>query len=124
MIKEFLESALSEDLSSHLLNEKEENEALQNKKNGYSFKTVKSDIGQFDIEFPRDRDSSFEPQIVKKRQTILTEDLDSKIISLYASGMSYSGISVHIKDMYGIDISTSTITNITDKIIPKRKKFR
>ena len=63
-------------------------------------------------------------KIIKKRQTILTEDLDNKIISLYAGGMSYSAISAHIKDMYGIDISTSTITNITDKIIPKIKEFK
>jgi transposase-like protein len=124
LIKEFLESALSEELSSHLLNEKEENDALQNKRNGYSSKTVKADIGQFEIDTPRDRDGSFEPQIIKKRQTVLTEDLDSKIISLYAGGMSYSSISSHIRDMYGIDISTSTITNITDKIIPKIKEFK
>lgn len=124
LIKEFLESALSEELSSHLLNEKEENDALQNKRNGYSTKTVKADIGQFEIDTPRDRDGSFEPQIIKKRQTVLTEDLDSKIISLYAGGMSYSSISSHIRDMYGIDISTSTITNITDKIIPKIKEFK
>ena len=124
LIKEFLESALSEELNAHLLTEKEENDALQNKRNGYSSKTVKADIGQFEIDIPRDRDSSFEPQIVKKRQTILTEDLDNKIISLYAGGMSYSSISSHIKDMYGIDVSTSTITNITDKIIPKIKEFK
>jgi len=124
LIKEFLESALSEELSSHLLNEKEENDALQNKRNGYSAKTVKADIGQFEIDTPRDRDGSFEPQIIKKRQTVLTEDLDNKIISLYAGGMSYSSISSHIRDMYGIDISTSTITNITDKIIPKIKEFK
>ena len=124
LIKEFLESALSEELSSHLLNEQEENDALQNKRNGYSSKTVKADIGQFEIDTPRDRDGSFEPQIIKKRQTVLTEDLDNKIISLYAGGMSYSSISSHIRDMYGIDISTSTITNITDKIIPKIKEFK
>jgi transposase-like protein len=105
LIKEFLESALSEELSSHLLNEREENDDLQNKKNGYSTKTIKSDIGQFEIDTPRDRDGSFEPQIIKKRQTILTEDLDNKIISLYAGGMSYSSISSHIRDMYGIEIS-------------------
>ena len=104
--------------------QKEENDTLQNKSNGYSTKTVKADIGQFDVDIPRDRDGSFEPQIIKKRQTILTEDLDNKIISLYAGGMSYSAISSHIGDMYGIEISTSTITNITDKIIPKIKEFK
>lgn len=124
LIKEFLESALSEELNTHLISEKEENDVLYNKRNGYSTKTVKADIGQFEMDTPRDRDGSFEPQIIKKRQTILTEDLDNKIISLYAGGMSYSAISSHIKDMYGIDISTSTITNITDKIIPKIKEFK
>ncbi len=128
LIKEFLESALSEELSSHLLIEsediKKDGDHYSNKRNGYSTKTIKADIGQFEIDTPRDRDGSFEPQIIKKRQTILTEDLDNKIISLYAGGMSYSAISAHIKDMYGIDISTSTITNITDKIIPKIKEFK
>jgi len=95
-----------------------------NKRNGYTSKTIKSDIGQFELNTPRDRDGSFEPQIIKKGQTVLTEDLDKKIINLYASGMSYSSISTHIKNMYGIDISTSTITNITDKIIPKIKEFK
>lgn len=136
LIKEFLEVALSEELNSHLADEKKEcfekrrggydgfYPSYSNKRNGYSTKTVKSDTGQFDIDIPRDRDSNFEPQIVKKRQTILTEDLDKKIINLYGSGMSYSSISSHIKDMYDIDISTSTMTSITDKIIPKIKEFK
>ena len=66
----------------------------------------------------------YKPQIVKKRQSILTEDLDRKIIGLYGLGMSYSSISKYIKELYDIDISTSTITNITDKIIPKIAEFK
>jgi len=120
LIKEFLEEALTEELDTHLKDEQDNS----NKRNGYSYKTIKSDIGKFELEVPRDRTSSFEPQIIKKGQTILTEDLDNKIISLYAGGMSYSDISSHIKDMYDIDISTSTITNITDKIIPRIKEFK
>ena len=100
LIKEFLESALSEELSSHLLIEsediKKDGDHYSNKRKGYSTKTIKADIGQFEIDTPRDRDGSFEPQIIKKRQTILTEDLDNKIISLYAGGMSYSSIYSHL----------------------------
>ncbi|MCB1713227.1 MAG: IS256 family transposase, partial [Candidatus Riesia sp.] len=135
LIKEFLEAALSEEINGYLSGEESDNNTniddkdnyygdVNNKRNGYSSKIVKSDVGEFELNTPRDRVGKFEPQIVKKGQTILTEDLDKKIINLYASGMSYSAIVSHIQDMYGINISTSTITNITDKIIPKIKEFK
>ena len=71
---------------------------------------VKTDRGQFELNTPRDRNSSFEPKIVKKGQTILTPELDDKIITLYSYGMSYRDISSHIEEIYDIEISKSTIT--------------
>jgi len=125
LIKEFLEVALKAELSSHLDQEGNSlDEDFDNKRNGNYSKIVKTDCDQFDLEVPRDRNASFKPQIVKKRQSILTEDLDRKIIGLYGLGMSYSLISKYIKELYDIDISTSTITNITDKIIPKIAEFK
>ena len=124
LIKEFLEIALKEELKSHLNQEKDLlDEDFSNKRNGNYSKIVKTDSDQFDIEVPRDRNASFNPEIVKKRQSVLTEDLDKKIIGLYGLGMSYSSISRHIKELYDIDVSTSTITNITDKIVPKITEF-
>jgi transposase-like protein len=86
-------------LSDHLNHQKSENVA-GNRKNGITSKMVKTDQGQFQLESPRDRDSSFEPQIIKKGQSVLTPEPDDKIIALYGFGMSYRDISKHIEDMY------------------------
>lgn len=122
MIKEFVEEALKAELAEHIDNDKESN--IDNRKNGTSSKVVKTDYGQFELDNPRDRRSSFEPKIIKKGQTILTPELDEKIIALYGLGMGYRDISKHIEDMYGIEISKSTISNITDSILPKIKEFK
>ncbi|NDA91647.1 MAG: IS256 family transposase, partial [Alphaproteobacteria bacterium] len=86
--------------------------------------TLKTKESAFVLNTPRDRNSSFEPQIVKKNQTVLTEELDNKIIALYGLGMSYRDISSHMQDIYGIEISKSSITTITDKILPKIKSWQ
>ena len=78
----------------------------------------------FEIETPRDRNGDFTPQIVKKRQTILTEKLDQKILRLFSLGMSYNDISSHIEEIYGINVDKSQISNITDKIIPVIKEWQ
>lgn len=134
MIKDFLETALKEELSNHLTNEKlnktefndyeseSESQLTQkylNRRNSYTSKTIKTGVSDFELDTPRDRDNTFEPNIVRKNQTILTEELDNKILSLYSLGMSYRDISKHIEEMYGIEISKSLISNITDKIIPQ-----
>jgi transposase-like protein len=75
----------------------------------------------FELETPRDRDSSFEPQLVKKRERVLTDDLDEKILSLFALGMSYSDIQNNLQELYGVDICDASITKITDK--PKSQLF-
>jgi putative transposase len=87
-----------------------------NSRNGSSKKTVFSSHGSLDIKVPRDRNGDFEPQLVKKRQTDISS-LDNKIISMYAKGMTTRDIQAHVKEIYGADISPTTISNITDKIL-------
>ena len=125
MIKDLLETALSEELNQHLVQEKQDSgNNFSNHKNGHNSKTLKTTESSFVLEAPRDRNSSFDPQIVKKNQTVLTEELDNKIIALYGLGMSYRDISGHIEEIYGIEISKSSITAITDKILPKIKEWQ
>ena len=97
MLKNVLEKALSAEMETHL-DTTERSEG--NKRNGKGKKTIKSSFGSFDIETPQDRHSTFEPEIVKKRQTILADNLADKIIGLYGLGMSYRDISSHIKELY------------------------
>ena len=97
---------------------------MGNKRNGKGKKTIKSGYGTFDIDTPQDRQSSFEPELVKKRQTILADNLSDKIIGLYGLGMSYRDISSHIKEMYDTDISHTVLGQITDRIIPDVKAWQ
>lgn len=125
MIKDILETALNEELNQHLAQEKQNSgNNFNNRKNGHNSKTLKTRESSFVLDAPRDRNSSFDPQIVKKNQTVLTEELDDKIIALYGLGMSYRDISSHIEEIYGIEISKSSITAITDKILPKIKEWQ
>ena len=128
MMKDILETALGEELNHHLRQEKEQfcdsGDDFNNRKNGYNSKSVKGKDSAFCLNVRRDRNGSFEPQIIKKNQTILTPELDDKIIALYGLGMSYRDIVAHMEEMYGIEISKSLITSITDKIIPKIKEWQ
>lgn len=121
MLKNFIEKALESEMESHLTDSEREK---GNKRNGKSKKTVKSSVGTFEIETPTDRHSSFTPDLVKKRQVILADNLSDKIIGLYGLGMSYRDISAHIKEMYDTDISHSVLSQITDKIIPDIKTWQ
>lgn len=121
LLKSFIEKALESEMDAHL-DEQQRNQG--NKRNGKGRKTIKSSAGSFEIETPQDRHSNFEPELVKKRQTILAESLEEKIIGLYGLGMSYRGISEHIKEMYDTDISHTVLTQITDKIIPDVKEWQ
>ena len=87
-----------------------------NRRNGKMRKQLQTEYGPVEIETPRDRDGRFEPETVKKCQTILAEGLSDKIISLYASGQSLQQISDFIEENYGSRISMETISNITDKV--------
>lgn len=120
LLKRFIEKALEAEMEAHL---DEQERSSGNKRNGKGKKTIKSGQGSFEIVTPQDRKSSFEPDIVKKRQTILADSLSEKIIGLYGLGMSYRDISTHIKEMYDTEISHSVLTEITDRIIPDIKRW-
>ena len=113
-IKEMMEAEMDE----HLGYGKSERYDSDDYRNGYKPKTVKSSYGQFNIEVPQDRKSTFEPQIVKKRQKDIS-DIDQKIISMYAKGMTTRQISETIEDIYGFETSESFISDVTDKILPQ-----
>jgi transposase-like protein len=119
LIKEFLEEALNGELEAHLAEEEE-----PNRKNGKTSKVLKTTLGDIDLNTPRDRNGTFEPEIVGKRQRSLGVDLDRQILALYARGSSMSDISDHLQEMYGIDVSTATISRVTDKIVPLIQEWR
>lgn len=95
-----------------------------NKRNGKGGKTVKSSLGEFAIETPEDRHSSFEPKIIEKRQRILADNLEDQIIALYGMGSSLRDISSHIKEMYDTEVTTHVISEVTDRAIPKVKEWQ
>ena len=122
LVKELVEAALEAEIESHIADEVLKGK--RNRRNGYNRKTVKSSSGEFELATPRDREGSFEPQIVKKHQTTISDEIEEKILSMYALGMSYRDISKHIEEIYQISISTATINTITDKIISKVKEWQ
>ncbi|MDD3009661.1 MAG: IS256 family transposase [Arcobacter sp.] len=119
LIKQLTEAALQAELESHLTTE-----INKNRKNGKSTKIMKSSVGEFELEIPRDRNGSYESQIVKKHQTHISDHIEEKILSLYALGNSYSQISEHIQELYGIEFSKATISAVTDKVIPLLKEWQ
>jgi len=122
LVKQLVEAALQAEVESHI--SKDVYAGNKNRKNGTSSKTIKTSDGEFILDTPRDRAGSFEPQLVKKNQTHLTDDIEQKVLSMYSLGLSYRDISKHIEDMYKIELSTGTISNITDKIITKVKEWQ
>jgi transposase-like protein len=119
LIKQLTEAAMQAELEEHL-SDKEQS----NRKNGSTSKTVKSPAGSFELDTPRDRAGSFEPQLVKKHQTHLTDELERKIIALFSLGTSYQDIRMHIEDLYGIHVSNGTINTVTDKLLPELQAWR
>ena len=121
LVKDVLENILEAEMDEHLGRDKYQRQSNiepgeRNYRNGYSQKNLRSSFGDVDLDIPRDRKSEFEPQIVKKYETVCNE-LDKKIISLYAKGMTTSDIQAEIEDLYGITISPSMVSKITDKVI-------
>lgn len=118
MLKEATEQVLDAEMENHLGYDKHSPAGKNsgNSRNGKSKKNVFSDLGDFELETPRDRNGEFEPKLVKKRQTDISE-IDEKIISMYAKGMTTRDIQGHFKEIYGADISPTAISNITDKVI-------
>lgn len=126
MVGEMLENGLEGELDDELGYTKYDyrNKSSENSRNGYSKKTLKTSFGETEIKVPRDRDGEFEPQLVKKNQTTLTGDIEEKILSMYAKGMTTSDIETHIQDIYGLECSDSTISRITDKILPVVREWQ
>ncbi|MCZ8023294.1 MAG: IS256 family transposase [Microcystis sp. LE19-251.1A] len=121
MLKSFLEAAIEGELDAHLDYEERKG---GNRKNGKTSKTLQTSEGPIEIETSRDRNATFEPELVKKRETVLADTLESKIIGLYGLGMSFRDISSHLKEMYDADISHTTLSLITDRIIPVIKEWQ
>src|SRR5690606_15190132 len=119
LVKQLTEAAMQAELEQHL--EADDN---PNRKNGTTRKTMKSLSGNFELDTPRDRQGSFEPQLVKKHQTHLTDELERKIIALFALGTSYQDIRMHIEDLYGIHVSNGTLNAVTDKLLPELQAWR
>ncbi|MFF3879244.1 IS256 family transposase [Streptomyces sp. NPDC001978] len=116
LTKKILESALEGEITDHLGHEKHVKAASGNTRNGTRSKTVVTEVGPVEIEVPRDRAGSFEPQIVKKRQRRLT-GVDEMVLSLSARGLTHGEISAHLAEVYGAEVSKTTISTITDKVI-------
>lgn len=100
------------------------NKETDNSRNGYSQKTLHTSYGDMEIDIPRDRKGDFEPQVVKKYQNSITQDMEEKIISMYAKGMTTADIESHMRELYDLEISDSTVSRITDKILPIVKEWQ
>ena len=118
-----LERALEVEMQAHLGYDRYERNASENARNGSFKKNLTTENGQLELEVPRDRKGSFEPVVVKKKQTRI-EGLDDKIISLYAKGMSVSDIKIQMQELYGAEISESLISRITDDVIDEVKLWQ
>lgn len=120
MMSVLLEGALDGELDEALGYSKYDykNKDTGNSRNGHSQKTMHTSYGDVDINIPRDRAGEFEPQLIKKYQNIISQDMEEQIISMYAKGMTTSDIEAHMQDLYGLSVSDSTISRITDKILP------
>ena len=126
MIGTFLENGLEGELDEELGYSKYDykNKETDNSRNGTSSKKVRSSYGEIDLNVPRDRKGEFEPELIKKQQTSVSGDIEEKILSMYAKGMTTSDIESHIRDIYGLSVSDSTISRITDKILPLVKEWQ
>ena len=89
-----------------------------------SSKTLRTSFGDVEVSVPRDRKSEFDPIILKKNQTSISQEIEAKIISMYSKGMTTGDIEAHVRDIYGVEISDTTISRITDKILPKAKEWQ
>lgn len=121
LIKQVVEAALEGEMDAHLLQTRE---ADSNRRNGRMQKNLKSSLGSFEILTPRDRNGSFEPQTIEKRQTLLPGDLEEKILGLYGLGMSYKDIQTHLNEMYGLAVSDGVLNSITDRVIPAIREWQ
>lgn len=126
MVSSILEGSLDAELESELGYEKHDAEKREgtNYRNGHSKKNMKTSFGEMELAIPRDREGEFEPQLIKKYETVLRGDIEEKIISMYAKGMTTKDIETFIRDMYGVEVSDSTVSRITDKVLGLAKEWQ
>ena len=125
-IAEFMEDGLETELDEELGYSRYDyrNKNTENSRNGHSSKTLRTSFGDVEAAVPRDRKGEFEPQLLKKNQTSISQDIEEKILSMYAKGMTTGDIEAHIQDIYGVDVSDTTVSRITDKILPVAKEWQ
>ena len=125
-IAEFMENGLDSELDNELGYTKYDykNKNTDNSRNGHSSKTLRTSFGDVEVSVPRDRKGEFDPQLLKKNQTSISQDIEEKILSMYAKGMTTSDIEEHIRDIYGIEVSDTTVSRITDKILPIAREWQ
>ena len=125
ILKSSLENMLDTELSEHLGYEKHSPLGANtgNSRNGKTRKTIKTDEGKIELTIPRDRSSTFDPVVVKKYEKTLGP-IENKIISMYAKGMTTRDIQSHVEEIYGLDISPTTISRITDSIVVHAKEWQ
>ncbi len=123
-IAEMVNGSLEGELDDELGYEKYDiqNKETDNSRNGYGQKTLQTSYGEVDVKVPRDRQGEYEPKLIGKHKRMLDEEIERKIISMYAKGMTTGDMEAHIQDLYGLDISDSTISRITDKVLPIAKE--
>ena len=121
-IQELFKETIDDELGYSKYDYKHKN--TDNSRNGHSEKTLRTSYGNVELFVPRDRKSEFEPQLLKKNQTSISQDIEEKIISMYAKGMSTEDISDHVRDIYGISVSDTTVSRITDKILPLAREWQ
>lgn len=125
-IAEFMEDGLETELDDELGYSRYDycNKNTENSRNGHSSKTLRTSFGDVEVAVPRDRKGEFEPQLLKKNQTSISQDIEEKILSMYAKGMITGDIEAHIQNIYGVDVSDTTVSRITDKILPVAKEWQ
>ncbi len=125
-IAEFMENGLEAELDEDLGYSKYDykNKATDNSRNGHSSKNLRTSFGDVEVSVPRDRKGEFEPQLLKKNQTSISQDIEEKILSMYAKGMTTGDIEAHIQDIYGLSVSDTTVSRITNKILPVAKEWQ
>ena len=125
LTKALLERALAEEMTGHLGYGKHDpaGRGSGNSRNGTTPKTLLTDVGAVDLAVPRDRDGSFEPQIVRKGQTRL-EGFNDRIIALYARGMTVRDIRAHLREMYDVDVSPDLISRVTDGVLEELQEWQ
>jgi len=125
LLKSFLENMLETELSEHLGYEKHSpfGDNTGNSRNGKSYKSIRTNEGKIELTIPRDRNSSFEPIVVQKYEKTLGP-IEDKIISMYAKGMTTRDIQSHIEEIYGLDVSPTTVSRITDSIVVHAKEWQ